>query len=119
MKKRISFIIAVAMVLTCFWGIQVCEAKTELTSEKSVNGAEVPETPTVKATVSDDSVKLTVSKTSGADGYGIYMKAPGAKKYSLIKTLFFFNFGNKSCSTHPSNTSVVTVHSNKPTVSSL
>lgn len=87
MKKRISFIIAVAMVLTCFWGIQVCEAKTELTSEKSVKGAEVPETPTVKAAVSDDSVKLTVSKTSGADGYGIYMKAPGAKKYSLIKTL--------------------------------
>ena len=37
----------------------------------------------------------------------------------MIKTLFSFNFGNKSCSIQPSNTSVVLEQLNKLTVSNL
>lgn len=37
----------------------------------------------------------------------------------MMKTLFSFNFGNRSCSIQPSNTSVVIEQLNKLTVSNL
>lgn len=42
---------------------------------------------TAKVTKAGNGVKITISKTSDADGYCIYMKAPGAKKYKKIKSV--------------------------------
>ena len=48
-----------------------------------------PARPTIstKVTSAMNGVKFTIAKTTGAEGYRIYMKAPGTTKYKSIKTL--------------------------------
>lgn len=43
--------------------------------------------PSVTAKVKEDSVALTIGKTDNAEGFRIYVKAPGEKKYQKVKTL--------------------------------
>ena len=43
--------------------------------------------PTVTVKAKDDSVTITIGKTDNAEGFRIYAKAPGEKKYQKVKTL--------------------------------
>lgn len=58
-------------------------------SSAAENSGTKPAKPviTAKVTSAGNAVKITISKTSDAEGYRIYMKAPGESKYKYIKTL--------------------------------
>lgn len=57
--------------------------------QEAAQAASKPGKPTItlEALENGTAVKVTIQKTSGADGYKIVMKAPGATKYKKIKTL--------------------------------
>lgn len=88
MKQRLLqkiFIISLTLCLTveccaCFSVQQVSAA-----AEESVKPAK-PEI-SAKVTKAGNGVKISVSKTADAEGYQIYMKAPGAKSYKRIKSI--------------------------------
>ena len=49
--------------------------------------AVIPSKATIKVKATNYGVKLTIAKTKNAEGYEIYVKAPGEKKYSLLMTV--------------------------------
>ena len=80
MKKRfLSFILLAVVVFSYFFAA----------NEVSVNAAAKPTKPKITAKVAKNGtdVKITISKTTGADGFRIYMVAPKQSKYSKIKTI--------------------------------
>jgi hypothetical protein len=80
MKKRLlSFMLLAFVVFSCFF----------TANEVSVNAAAKPAKPKITAKVAKNGtdVKITISKTTGADGFRIYMVAPKQDKYSKIKTI--------------------------------
>jgi len=46
-----------------------------------------PSRPKISVKVNDSDVKITIKKTEGAEGYYIYLKAPGDKKYTKSVTI--------------------------------
>ena len=80
MKKRLlSFMLLAFVVFSYFF----------TTNEVSVNAATKPAKPKITAKVAKNGtdVKITISKTTGADGFRIYMVAPKQSKYSKVKTI--------------------------------
>jgi hypothetical protein len=80
MKKRfLSFILLAFVVFSCFF----------TANEVTVNATAKPAKPkiTVKVAKNGTDVKITISKTTGADGFRIYMVAPKQSKYGKIKTI--------------------------------
>ena len=55
---------------------------------KPAAAASKPDKPAISLKANDNtSVKVTIKSTSKAEGYQIYMKAPGANKYKKVKNL--------------------------------
>ncbi len=80
MKKRfLSFILLAVVVFSYFFAA----------NEVSVNAVAKPAKPKITAKVAKNGtdVKITISKTTGADGFRIYMVAPKQSKYSKLKTI--------------------------------
>lgn len=63
-------------------------AKSDLSAKSDSTSATVAKPKfSVKKTSAGNGVKLTISKTAGAEGYRVYMKMPGTEKYKLVKTI--------------------------------
>ncbi len=80
MKKRfLSFMLLAFVVFSYFFAA----------NEVSVNAAAKPAKPKITAKVAKNGkdVKIIINKTTGADGFRIYMVAPKQSKYSKIKTI--------------------------------
>ena len=75
--------LAMVMVAALLMGISV------ISKPGKVQAASKPGTPevTVSTTKKTGQVKIEIGKTSGAEGFAIYMKAPGEKKFTKIKTI--------------------------------
>ncbi|MBR4342742.1 MAG: hypothetical protein IKP88_08555 [Lachnospiraceae bacterium] len=77
LKKILAVVLVLGIFITIFPKIEQISAATK------------PAKPKITLKVSEDgaSAKLTIKKTSGAEGYQIVAKLPGAKKYTEITTL--------------------------------
>lgn len=96
MKKN-STIVLLIFILTVLFFVGsdklYSNAKIDvLAAEADISVTTVTEKPakpviSLQSTVSGDGVKVGIGKTKDADGYRIYMKAPGESKYKKIKSL--------------------------------
>ncbi|MCR4624829.1 MAG: hypothetical protein K5795_02515 [Lachnospiraceae bacterium] len=64
-----------------------------------------PDSPSFKLKVSEDEsvFTFTISKTSNADGYRIYAKEPGSKKYRIVATIKKNGKKARTCTYSPFN----------------
>lgn len=83
MKRMSIYFAAVFVLILMTFPVPVLSAETK---DGMLSDIPVPVIST-KITSTKNGVKLTISGTTAVDGYQIYMKAPGAKKFKLIKTL--------------------------------
>ena len=69
--------------------IGICLESARISAPVRAQAAVEPAKPTILLEAAGDgtAVKVTIEPTAYASGYAVYMKAPGAKKFSKVKTL--------------------------------
>ena len=96
MKKNSTIVLLIFILTVSFLvGSDMPYTNAEINvfaAEEDISVTTVTEKPakpdiSLQSTVSGDGVKVVIGKTKNADGYRIYMKAPGESKYKKIKSL--------------------------------
>ena len=84
MKTLKNILIIFLIFLTLVIGLKICG----IGSFEKISAGSNPDTPEIGVSlISSDEIKVTISKTKNADGYCIYLKAPGDTKFKKVITL--------------------------------
>ncbi len=82
-RKYLAIVLTLVLSLGIFAGVFVCRETVK------AEAATKPAKPVISLEAAKDgtAVKVTIEATTGAKGYGIYMKAESDKKYKKVKTV--------------------------------
>ena len=82
-RKFLAIVLTIVLSLGIFAGVFVCRETVK------AEAATKPAKPVISLEAAKDgtAVKVTIEATTGAKGYGIYMKAESDKKYKKVKTV--------------------------------